>query len=382
MENYDNPLCWIDNYVKQLFDGIEYCVKGSYDALVQRLLSAKFSSTNNTSSEQSVQSTKDPVSKPTEEKPPKAEISKNAAPLHLSASSCPKANSSQSPDGYRDNDFILNAQIENGVLIKYKGTAKEIVIPDFITSIGRSAFADCNSLTSITIPDSVTNIGVRNFASCKALASITVDSNNKVYRSENNCIIVRKSNTLIAGCYNSVIPDSVTSIGEGAFEGCTSLASITIPDSVTSIGDGAFAGCKTLASIAVDINNKVYRSENNCIIERKSNTLIAGCYNSVIPKSVKKIGGEAFSGCVALASIIIPDSVTIIDDLAFDGCEKLTSIVIPDSVTEVGESAFDACSSLTTVYYTGSEAEWKQIEIGSWNNELLNAEIVFNYKGE
>ena len=298
VENYDNPLCGIDKYVKQLFDGIEYCVKGSYDALVQRLLSAKFFSTNNASSEQAVQFTKDPVLKPTEEKPPKAEISKNAAPLHQSASSGLKVNSSQSPDGYRDNDFIRNAQIENGVLIKYKGTAKKIVIPQSVTSIGARAFALHMSLTSITIPDSVTSIGLQTLVGCKDLASISVDTNNKVYRSENNCIIERKSNTLIAGCYNSVIPDSVTSIGVWAFAACISLTSITIPDSVTSIGE-----------------------------------------------------------------------------LAFFLCESLTSITIPTSVTSIGENAFQDCKSLKTIYYRGTEAQWREIKK---KKKIKKRKIKFN----
>ena len=68
--------------------------------------------------------------------------------------------------------------------------------------------------------------------------------------------------------------------------------------------------------------------------------------------------------------------------MAFDGCESLTSIVIPDSVTTIGDQAFDGCTNLTTVCYTGSEEEWEQIEISDWNDELLNAEIVFNYTGE
>ena len=313
-------------------------------------------------------------------------------------------------------------RIKNGVLIKYKGNAKyavipssvtsigewaffkcssltSITIPDSVTSIGELAFGGCSSLTSIIIPDSVTSIGYEAFAYCSALTSITVDSNNKVYRSENNCIIERKTNTLVAGCKNSVISSSVTSIGDLAFCGCNSLTSISIPASVTSIGEWAFSYCSALTSITVDSNNKVYRSENNCIIERKTNTLVAGCKNSVIPSSVTSIGEEAFAGCSALTSVAIPASVTSIGDSAFDGCESLSSIVIPASVTSIGDSAFDGCASLTsitipdsvtsigdsafvgcfslkTVYYQGSEEQWTKLRIN--DSTIKKCKIIFN----
>ena len=111
-------------------------------------------------------------------------------------------------------------QIEDGVLIRYTGKDKDVVIPDGVTRIGAKAFFSCRSLTSITIPDSMTSIGDSAFYECKSLTSIT-------------------------------IPDSVTSIGRYAFYGCTSLTSITIPDSVTSIGYEAFCGCKSLTSITI-----------------------------------------------------------------------------------------------------------------------------------
>ena len=126
-----------------------------------------------------------------------------------------------------------------------------IVIPDSVTSIGYEAFYRCKSLTSITIPNSVISIASRAFNGCNSLASITVEQGNPIYHSVENCIIVTKSKTLIAGCKNSVIPNdgSVTNIGSSAFYWCTSLTSITIPNSVTSIGYGAFYWCTSLTSI-------------------------------------------------------------------------------------------------------------------------------------
>ena len=134
------------------------------------------------------------------------------------------------------------------------------------------------------------------------------------------------------------LPDSVTSIGDGAFEGCRSLTIINIPDSVTSVGESAFSGCKALVNRNgfVIIRNVLYNYEGKA----KSIT---------IPDNVTSIWDCAFSECSSLTNISIPDSVTSIGDNAFSECESLTSISIPDSVTSIGERAFNDCSSLTSI---------------------------------
>ena len=101
-----------------------------------------------------------------------------------------------------------------------------------------------------------------------------------------------------------------------------------------------------------------------------------------IPEDVTYIGVAAFAACIKLTNIEILQGVTHITKQAFQACYSLKSIVIPDSVTAIDDAAFEDCNDLTTVYYTGSQAEWKQIEIGFSNDELLDAKIVFNYKGE
>ena len=107
-----------------------------------------------------------------------------------------------------------------------------------------------------------------------------------------------------------------------------------------------------------------------------------GLTSIVIPDSVTSIGSDVFYGCSSLTSVIIPDSVTSIGDDAFNSCSRLTSVVIPDSVTSIGYWAFYGCSALKNVYYTGSEEEWKAITIGSYNYNLTNATIHYNYLPE
>ena len=153
------------------------------------------------------------------------------------------------------------------------------------------------------------------------------------------------------GLTSIVIPNSVTSIGRYAFEGCTGLTSVTIPDSVTSIGYRAFLGCTGLVNITVADNNTKYHSSGNCLVETASKTLILGCNTSVIPNdgSVTNIGQGAFAGCTNLTSITIPDSVTSIGDNTFDGCTGLVSVTIGNGVTRIVSSAFEGCTGLMNI---------------------------------
>ena len=194
-----------------------------------------------------------------------------------------------------------------------------ITIQDNITSIGNNSFGECSSLTSIVIPKSVISIGNDAFNACSSLESIVVDSANTVFDSRDNCnaIIHTSTNKLISGCKNTVIPNTVTSIGDSAYRGCT-MTSIVIPNTITSIGNSAFYKCNSLTSVE-------------------------------IPNSVTEIGSSAFGECSSLTSIVIPNSVTLISDFTFYSCSSLTSVTIPNSVTEIGYQAFYSCTGLTSV---------------------------------
>ena len=233
------------------------------------------------------------------------------------------------------------------ILYKYKEgyipANTNIVVKEGTTLIVGSAFSGCSGLTSITIPESVINIGEKTFEGCSGLTSIIVQQGNTKYDSRSNCnaIIDKESNTLIAGCKNSVIPNFVTSIGNSAFSGCTGLVSITIPNSVTSIGNSAFSGCTGLVSITIP--NSVTSIGNSAFYG------CTGLISITIPNSLTSIAGFAFSGCSSLSSITIPNSVTSIQYNAFEGCSGLSSVTIPNSVTSIGDRAFEKCTSLASL---------------------------------
>ena len=221
-----------------------------------------------------------------------------------------------------------------------------ITIPNSVISIGDYAFTG-SILTSIMIPSSVTHIGQMAFFCCSSLASIFVSENNTKYDSRNNCnaIIETATNTLVSGCSNTSIPNSVTNIGENAFTG-SSLTSIAIPSSVTSIGAYAFADCNSLTSITIP--SSVTSIGDGTFADCSSLTSIT------IPNSITSIGHEMFRGCFRLANITIPNSVTSIGSNAFSCCIGLTSITISRGVSSIENYAFASCSNLESAYFRGN----------------------------
>ena len=243
---------------------------------------------------------------------------------------------------------------------------RSIIIPNSVTNIGKLAFCGCSSIISIRIPSSVENIGEQAFSYCNSLSSIVVDAQNQRYdsRDECNAIIETKTNILIAGCYNAIIPNNVIGIGNYAFSGCDSLTSITIPNSVTSIGHHTFSSCEKITDLKlpnsiISIGHAAFVACysltdiilpcNITSIEQKTFQYCSSLVSINLPNGVKTIGERAFDGCSSLEYIELPQSLLSIEMEAFGDCTSLSYIVIPNNVNNIAWWAFSGCSSLTRI---------------------------------
>ena len=246
-----------------------------------------------------------------------------------------------------------------------------ITIPKSVTSIGEYAFWYCEKLSSLTIPSSVKEIGGNAFWNCSGISDLVLPEG--VEKIGENAFVG-------SGVTTVKLPNSLKKVGDYAFQSCTHLLSVTIPKGLTEIGYEAFTYSQ-MNAIVVDPANSVYDSRNNCnaLIETATNTLLAGCKNTVIPNtvtaigdgafghcpfnsikipnSVKSIGMSAFAGCMNLKSIMIPESVQKIDRAAFYECQNLLAISIPEGISVIEESLCFNCLSLETVILPSTTTE-------------------------
>lgn len=234
--------------------------------------------------------------------------------------------------------------------------------------IAPGAFSNCVNLTAVSLPDGIKVIGAYAFYSCVELLTLTLPET-----------VTTIGDSAFAACIQltTTIPDGVSTLGIGAFSGCVSLSpTIVVGNNMTSIGAGAFAGLSLATSLTVESGNPVYFSSGNCLIEKGTGKLVAGCNYSTIPTdgSVTSIGEFAFSGIVGrMTSVTIPNGVRSLGGYSFYYCTTLASVTIPASVTDIGSVAFGLCSALTVIRFEGTMAQWNAINKETdWNAETGN----------
>lgn len=254
---------------------------------------------------------------------------------------------------------------------EYLDQAKSLIIKN-IRWIKSETFKNCKNVTTVTFDQSgsldVESIGDYAFEGCSSLKTI-------------------------------IIPKYVSEMGSKVFQDCTNLESIRISASVSKIGSRMFAGCPNLKSIVVEEGNEKYDSRENCnaIVETATNTLVCGTENSTIPSTITAIGNGAFAE-TGLKNIVIPEGVTSIELQAFENCQNLksvtlpqslkklgyhvfansglTSVVIPEGITYLPQGTFNGCKNLETVTLPTT---LETIEYNAFSNSVLTS--IFIPKG-
>ncbi len=249
-------------------------------------------------------------------------------------------------------DYILCNEYTDYEMLLYtdapwynnKENIAHISVENYVISVGNYAFYGCSNVEEVVIGESVNAIGKSAFNECYSMGSILVASNNSNYTSIDGILFSKDKSQLVRAplCYSGeyTIPDTVTVIGEGAFDGC-GVTDIVIPDSVTTIGREAFYGCNDLARVTISDN-------------------------------ITQIPDYCFAGC-SIERFTVPERVSAIGEAAFMSCENLTQIALPDSVLTIGEYAFGG-SGLIHVSYAGTQEQKSKIKIAEWNSELLDAQ--------
>ena len=275
---------------------------------------------------------------------------------------------------YTSGDFQIKE--EDGVwsVVKYLGDpkAKEVTLPDNyngnkITKVGDELFKYNHYLTKVTIPGSYKEIGHDCFFDCQQLTTAILSDGLET---------IGKNAFMGSHLASITIPDSVTTLGNSAFENCKDLKEVTIPANVTSIGDYCFTICGNLEKVTFASNDNLKTLGGQSFAQCKSLKSIK------IPTSVTELGYGSFAHCEALETADITSKITEIDVCMFEDCTSLKSVYIPASVKKIGSSVFGGDTALTDIYFAGSKGKWKKIDKDKVNNEPLEkATIHYNASG-
>lgn len=301
----------------------------------------------------------------------------------------------QYPAGKKDSACFVADNVEKIEEHAFDGNAylENIFLNDNIQTIEYNSFCNCVKLKELHIPKNVKYLQSYSFDGCTSLGKITVDIDN-VYYSDDNGVLFNKDKTQLIYYPDSHsgkeyhIPDTVTTIECEAFAESQYIENIYIPAGVDTVYQEAFARCERLCAIIVDENNKEYSSdENGILFSYNKDTIIQyptmktdSIY--VFPDSVEESGPNVFEGNDHLKHIVMSPNMRYIEPCIFSGCETLETVTVPGRVVYMGMEAFMNCSSLHSVYYSGSENDWKMIDVERGNDEIKNVNMYFDFKWE
>lgn len=258
---------------------------------------------------------------------------------------------------------VIRAKAFQGYDPFFGYSLSSIILPDYLTHIGNSAFAYCTKLTAVTLPSRLTHIGCYAFF-CTRLTTITlpsdlihigdgafsstdirnVVSHTSFYKYINSCLIDEPNHKLIAFLSTQehvVLPMGLKYIGNSAFSGCKKLTTITLPTGLTHMGDFAFLGCNSLTTVTLP-DSLIHIGHSAFSYCEKLSAI-------TLPDMLTHIGDSAFMRCKNLKTIILPAGLTHISNDTFMHCKSLTNVIIPTSITHIGSGAFSECIGLTTI---------------------------------
>ena len=268
---------------------------------------------------------------------------------------------------------MIEATIENGVLIRYYGTDSEVTVPTGITEIGDEAFSDHGEIEAITLPEGLLKIGDNAFFNCVKLKKIafpdSLEAVGKAVMSE--CVslfcvsigrgLTEISDWMFQGCAalsGIVLPDNVKRIGELAFSDCVNLVSIRFGAGVEKINEYSFSRCLTLREITVSPDNPYYSSINGMLFSKDGSILVKYPVGRTertvtVPHTVKTVSARAYEGCSAMTELNVPDNVEMLGKRAFEGCRSLRRVVLPPKLSDIGDGAFSCYKTVKAFVVRG-----------------------------
>ncbi len=258
-------------------------------------------------------------------------------------------------------------------------TVEQLIIGNLVEHIPAYIAYQMSELTSVVIGKSVNSIGNNAFAGCNGLTQVHIEDIAAWCKINFPTLVANPlyyaHHLFVNGTELSMlnIPNSITTIGYGAFAGCHGLSTVTIPSSVNSIKNCVFMDCNGLSSVVIP--NSVLSIGDSAFLQCSELASV------IIPNSINMIGLSTFSGCSGMTSVVIPNSVTTISDKAFANCGSLTSIDIPNSVINIGNNAFAGCNGLTSITVPYSIASIGNNAFGctGLTNVVWNAKTHFNF---